>query len=211
VISCYLAVAHATPRRSGLEINDPDGNCWICEPTAPCRPCGANLTPIPNLAPFDPTCPRPTCSVANMNMTWPVNNDPTKFWMCNGVNGQLVPVQLDCQCGTYYYWNRQRCEFPWDTPVLCDDVIKNPPVKPPRNCENIPTPIVPQFNDACPVPDCTNPANLNFLYPVRDDPTKFIQCGSLNNVGAPITLDCQCGTYFNWYTQRCEHPWHTTE
>lgn len=165
---------------------------------------GANQSPIPNLLSFDPTCPTPTCNFANMDMTWPVNNNPKKFWMC-GMN--MVPVQLECQCGTYYYWNRQRCLFPWDVTEMCDDVI----IRPPTDCITGPSPVVPPFNSACPVPDCTNPNNLKLFFPVREDPTKFIQCGSLNNAVTPIALDCQCDTYFNWYTQRCEHPWWTTK
>ncbi len=165
---------------------------------------GASLPVSPNLAPFDPKCPTPICNSQNLNMTWPVNNDPTKFWKCGK---DFVPVQIDCQCGTYFYWYRQRCEFPWETPVLCDDVANNPPIKPPREC-NETSPIIPPFNSACPVPDCSRPANLELLFPVRDDPTKFIQCGLANNA---FILDCQCLTYFNWSSQRCEFIWHTTE
>lgn len=121
-------------------------------------------------------------------------------------------MQRDCQCGTYFQWSSQRCQFPTHFPPnnieMCDLIVQNPPIPNPRPCTPTdfpPTPILPPFNPTCPAPDCTNPNNFEILHPIANDPTRFFQCGGDGSgIKSAVRIDCQCGTYFWYEEQRCE-------
>lgn len=207
IIVCAIESAKCTPYREQLEFIDSQGLCWRCDPNGPCRMCD-NWLPLPNPGPanpgpFDRNCPEPRCTAGTTNLRFPVAEDPTRFWECQSINNARA-TQTECPCGTYFNWASQVCTFPWEVPELCDFVLARPPIPPPRPCTTPPTDLV--FDPSCPRPTCSTARELELLFPVAHDPTRFIQCGGVNGITQPIELECSCGTYFWFESQRCEFP-----
>lgn len=230
-----------SPFREDLSFHDSQGLCWICDPSGPCRLCDSIPNTPTHIGRMDHTCPEPRCTADQANFLFPVADDPTRFWQCN-VNGRGRAVQRACECGTYFNWATQQCDFPWNHIEMCDLTVFNPPIPPPRPCnsvnptmrppapiwpeqrppiwteERIPTwpdtgdttaatPILPPLSTACSgIPDCNIPTNHNILFPLRQDPTSFWQCAGAGTGLRPVMMDCQCGTFFWFQTQRCEFP-----
>lgn len=224
-----MATVICTPYREPLEFTDSQGLCWICEPSGPCRLCDSSPSSITNVGRFDFNCPMPRCTRDQANLLFPVASDPRRYWECNS-GGRAS--QRDCDCGTYFNWASQSCEFPWNTQDMCDDTMFNPPIPPPRPCQTPERPVrpifpespirpwpenplpgidpVPPFDRRCSRPACTQAGGL--LYPVANDPTTFYQCAGVDGrTTTAVIMECQCGTFFNWGSQRCETPDHVSQ
>lgn len=127
------------------EFTDTAGRCWSCS-AGNCQPCtqqwisNNGWNPFVPLPPDYPTsCPTPDCTqVGNRPVLFPVNGDPRRFYQCaEGPNG-WAPVQMDCQCGTFFDAELGSCQFPWDWLPWCD-FLPNP-LPDPIPCEDTTTP-----------------------------------------------------------------------
>lgn len=211
VIFCLTTEVISSPYRASVEWTDSQGLCWICDPNGPCRLCDSSLpVRVRNPGPFDSKCPVPTCTSDQVNLLFPVANDPRMFWQCD-VNGRGRASQVDCDCGTYFNWASQSCEFPWEVQEMCDQTIARAPIPPPRPCIPDSLPGIPgipnlSFDEACIRPRCNDPAHLETLFPVATDPRMFWQCAGVEGEVVPVMMDCQCNTYFSFASQRCELP-----
>lgn len=69
----------------------------------------------------------------------------------------------------------------------------------------------PNHPTSCPTPtaQCNDPASRNILFPMSDS-ARFYQCSSVGGVWSPQVMECQCGTLFDYFNQRCEFPWDWT-
>lgn len=69
----------------------------------------------------------------------------------------------------------------------------NPLLIPPEN-----------WDPACLAPTCTDVTTRSFLFPTTD-PRDFFQCVAAGAVWQPQLMQCQCGTFFDYFNQRFAH------
>ena len=89
--------------------------------------------------------------------------------------------------------------------IVCKVKLPGVPLAecPPTNC---PPAVKPPANRNCPIPDCSDRNNREFLFPTAN-PNFFLQCAPAANGGwAAIERPCGCMTYFDYTAQRCLHP-----
>lgn len=66
--------------------------------------------------------------------------------------------------------------------------------------------VPPNFNLACPRPNCYDVQQFMRLHPVAQDPTKFYRCVHMGDILVPMMLPCECMTFFSNDNQKCEFP-----
>ncbi|CRL07110.1 CLUMA_CG020107, isoform A [Clunio marinus] len=159
LLGCFIV--HGMAQHDVIQFTDSQGRCWTCSPNSPCVPCSGNnnhnnnnnhvINPLVDPPPVDPSCPPPDCSILeNRGILWP-NADPRFFLQCVPEGGVWVPTEVPCQCGTFFDYLNQRCEFPWDWNPACAFTS----IPDPLPCEDETTPTTTTEDDTTTISDTT--------------------------------------------------------
>jgi len=162
-----------------FQFTDSQGRCWLCAPGAPCTPCNNRVSqprgPFDFDGYYDPdhprSCPAPDCAndPATRGVLYPRSDDPRMFYQCSNQNGAgWVAAPMPCQCGTFFDYQNQRCEFPWDWTPWCLPLPN--PIPDPHPCDDIPT--IPTVPPTPPNGQPTLPPNGQPTLPPNGQPTQ---------------------------------------
>jgi len=185
LVGCFVVAGLGT---APFEFTDAQGRCWMCIPGAPCSPCPTsninnnnnnnNLAVV--LPPNDPLCPTPDCNLAASRPVLFPMNDPRYYYQCAATGGVWTPVQMECQCGTFFDFEMQRCEFPWDWVPVCSNLPV--PIPPPTPCDEVITQPPPDNSTTTTVATTTTPAPCQCIpwIPCWCNPCAMMPCGNCN-------------------------------
>lgn len=81
------------------------------------------------------------------------------------------------------------------------------PGLPCTRCSASRNPRLPSVDDTCPIPNCDDPANRPWLFPVAGQIASYWQCMQTGTgTWAPQQFLCPCDTVFHFNEQGCDFP-----